>query len=689
MAEFLLELFSEEIPARMQARAAEDLLTLVTNGLKAAGLECGTARTFVTPRRLCLVIDNLPEAQPDVSEERRGPRVGAPQAALDGFLKATGLPLEACEQRDTGKGVFYFATLQKKGRATAEVLKEAVESTLAAFPWPKSMRWGTHAVRWVRPLHSILCLFGGTIIPVSFGPVQAGNTTAGHRFLSPECFTVTSFADYAAKLRAAHVILDPAERRKIIAEGAAALAVSKGVSVKADEGLLQEVSGLVEWPVPLLGTIDDAFMDVPSEVLSTAMRTHQKYFSLLKADGGLAPHFVVIANMTANDGGAQIVAGNQRVLRARLSDAKFFWDTDRKHRLESRLPALNDRLFYAGLGSVQDKAVRLSTLSGLLAASIDGADKAQAERAGFLCKADLSSDMVGEFPELQGIMGRYYALGDGEKDVVAQAIADHYAPQGPNDRCPSAPLAVAVSLADKIDTLVGFFALGEKPTGSKDPFALRRAALGIVRLILENGLRLPLRSAIKAAHGLYTVLLPRDAEIVADDLLDFFADRLKVHLRETGMRHDLANAVFALGNEDDLVRLLARVSALSAFLDSDDGGNLLVAFRRAVNIVRIEEKKDGASYAQNVQPDQLTEPEEKALFAALSEVNAGVARTLDGEDFSGAMAVLSRLRAPVDAFFDKVTVNCEMAAIRVNRLRLLSLIGTSMGMIADFSKIEG
>lgn len=690
MAEFLLELFSEEIPARMQARAAEDLKTLLIGGLKAAGLDVTQSHAYVTPRRLCLVIDDLPKSQPDVCEEKRGPRVGAPQAALDGFLNAAGISLQQCEQRDTGKGVFYFAVIHRKGRSTAEILKETIEGVMTAFPWPKSMRWGAHTVRWVRPLHSILCLFDGQVIPVTFGPVQASHTTAGHRFLSPERFAVSSFEDYRAKLRAAYVILDPAERRTIISDGTRALAEKQGLTLKPDEGLLHEVTGLVEWPVPLLGSIDDAFMDVPSEVLSTAMRAHQKYFSLLKTADTLAPHFIVVANMETADRGERIIAGNQRVLRARLSDAKFFWDSDRRKRLDSCLPALAERLFYAGLGSMADKAARLSTLSGHLATLLKTADFLSAERAGRLCKADLSSGMVGEFPELQGIMGRYYALNDGETADVALAIADHYAPQGPNDRCPSAPLSVIVSLADKIDTLTGFFALGEKPTGSKDPFALRRAALGIIRLVLENNLRLPLRPVIEMAHQQYAGILPRDAAAVTNDLLDFFADRLKVHLRERGVRHDLVNAIFSLGTgEDDLVRLLTRVSVLSRFLDSEDGSNLLTAFRRAANIVRIEEKKDGISFAQAVQPELLTASEEKDLFAALSEVSPGVAHALEQEDFSGAMTVLARLRSPVDAFFDKVTVNCETATVRINRLRLLSRIGVSMGMIADFAQIEG
>lgn len=703
MAEFLLEIFSEEIPARMQARAADDLKSMVVDGLSKNGIAFEAARAYVTPRRLVLVIEGLPQAGPDVSEEKRGPRVGSPAQAMEGFLKSTGMGVEQLEQRDTGKGVFYFAVINRKGRPTSEVLTEVVEATMAAFPWPKSQRWGANpagadphssglpaqpAVRWVRPIQSILALFDGRIVPVAFGSHKAGDLTAGHRFLAPETFRVKDFADYLDKLRKAKVMLDPVERRHAILSGAEALAAAEGLTLKADDGLLAEVTGLVEWPVPLVGSIDDRFMDVPAEVLITSMRAHQKYFSLLEADGSLAPRFIVIANMETGDGGKAVVAGNQRVLRARLSDAKFFWDTDRRHRLDSRLPKLAERTFYASLGTVADKAERIARLAANIA-ELTGADPAAAERAALLAKADLSSELVGEFPELQGLMGRYYALNDGETAEVADAIAAHYAPQGPGDSCPTAPVSVAVALADKIDSLVGFFGINEKPTGSKDPFALRRAALGIIRLVLENGLRLPLARVIFLASGHYKARLELSPSELATDLLNFFADRLAVALKEKGVRHDLITAVFSLGGEDDLVRLLKRVDALGAFLASDDGANLLIAHRRAANIVRIEEKKDGATFAGAADQALLRQDEEKALAAALAELGPAVEKALGAEDFAGAMAALARLRRPVDSFFDKVTVNADEAPLRANRLKLLALIGAAMGRLADFSKVEG
>lgn len=689
MAELLLEIFSEEIPARMQARAAEDLQRLVVDGLGKNGLTGEGVRTYVTPRRLVLVIEGLPVAGPDVSEEKRGPRVGAPEQALNGFLASSGLKLEELEQRDTGKGVFYFAVINRKGRATVEVLKEVVEAAMADFPWPKSQRWGANTVRWVRPLQSILCLFGGAVVPVSFGPISAGNVSRGHRFLAPAEFTVTDFADYAAKLAAAKVVLDPVERRHAILSQAEAAAAREGLSLRADDGLLAEVTGLVERPNVLVGTIDDKFMGVPQEVLITSMRAHQKYFSLMNGDK-LAPRFLVTSNMEASDGGAAIVAGNERVLRARLSDAAFFWDTDRKARLDSRLPKLAERLFYAKLGTMADKVERMKVLARHLTAFVGNAPAADAERAAELAKADLSTEMVGEFPELQGIMGRYYALNDGEKPAVADAIAEHYSPLGPSDTVPTAPLSVCASLADKIDSLVGFFAIDEKPTGSKDPFALRRAALGVIRLVVENGLRLPLFTLFQFAHAQFKPgTLSGDPKRVAEDLMEFFADRLKVHLKEKGVRHDLVNAVFGLGDEDDLVRMLARVDALGDFLGSDDGANLVIAYRRAANIVRIEEKKDGISYAGPADAGALVEAEEKALHAALAEVRQAANSALKAEDFAGAMAALARLRRPVDAFFDKVTVNTDQPAIRVNRLKLLAEIGAAMGEVADFARIEG
>ena len=689
MAELLLEIFSEEIPARMQARAAEDLERLVTEGLGKNGLTFEGVRSYVTPRRLVLVVEGLPVAGPDVSEEKRGPRGGAPEQALNGFLSSTGLRLDELESRDTGKGVFYFAVINRKGRATVEVAKEVIEAAMADFPWPKSQRWGANTVRWVRPLQSILCLFDGAVVPVEFGPISAGNVSRGHRFLAPADFTVRDFADYAAKLAAAKVVLDPVERRHAILRQAEDAAAREGLSLRADDGLLAEVTGLVEFPNVLVGTIDDKFMAVPQEVLITSMRAHQKYFSLMNGEK-LAPRFLVTSNMEAADEGRAIVAGNERVLRARLSDAAFFWDTDRKARLDSRLPKLAERLFYARLGTMADKVERMKVLARHLTAFVEGANAQDAERAAELAKADLSTEMVGEFPELQGIMGRYYALNDGEKAAVADAVAEHYSPLGPSDRVPTAPLSVCASLADKIDSLVGFFGIDEKPTGSKDPFALRRAALGVIRLVVENGLRLPLFTLFQFAHAQYKPgTLSGDPKHVANDLLEFFADRLKVHLREKGVRHDLVNAVFALGDEDDLVRLLSRVDALGDFLGSDDGANLLVAYRRAANIVRIEEKKDATSYAGPADAGLLGQDEEKALHAALADVRAAAGSALKAENFADAMGALARLRRPVDAFFDKVTVNTDQPAIRVNRLKLLAEIGAAMGEVADFAKIEG
>ncbi|MBB3263472.1 glycyl-tRNA synthetase beta chain [Azospirillum sp. OGB3] len=749
MPELLIEFFSEEIPARMQARAADDLKRLVTEKLAANGLSFEKAEAHSTPRRLALVIDGLPERTADVREEKKGPRVGAPEQAVAGFLKSAGLTsLDQCEQRDTGKGVFYFAVAEKKGRATAEVLAEIIPAVMGDFPWPKSMRWGTGTVRWVRPLHSIIALFGGAVLEGSFdlggaqGKLVFGNSTRGHRFLSPDAFTVTDFADYKAKLRAAHVVLDRAERKAKIKADAEALAATEGLTLSPDDGLLEEVAGLVEWPVALVGTIDEQFMDVPSEVLITSMRTHQKYFALLDQSGKMAPRFVVVANTVTADGGKAIVAGNERVLRARLSDAKFFWDQDRKTKLEDRVSKLGAITFHAKLGTVAEKVTRVQVLAAEIARAI-GADADAATRAALLSKADLVTEVVGEFPEVQGIMGRYYALGEGENPAVAEAIAEHYKPLGPSDSCPTAPVSVAVALADKLDTLVGFFAIDEKPTGSKDPYALRRAALGIIRLILENGLRVSLWSllvpnarsyiereiiarmheqlgSLHEAHKGFvkvyghnasnifseaTVSAGRDYDdpvikdinekviprydVALKELLAFFADRLKVTLRDQGVRHDLVDAVFALGGEDDLVRLLARVKALQAFVGSEEGANLLAAYKRASNIVRIEEKKDGKAYDQPVDPALLTLAEEKDLYGALSGAGETARPLLAKEDFTGTMAALARLRGPVDAFFDKVTVNAEQADLRANRLRLLSQIRATLNAVADFSRIEG
>lgn len=700
-SELLIEFFSEEIPARMQARAAEDLHRIVTTRLQASGLTFATAEAHSTPRRLALVIDGLPQRTADVREEKKGPRVGSPEQAVQGFLKSAGIDsLDQCEQRDTGKGVFYFAVTEKPGRDTAEVLSEIIPAAMAELPWPKSMRWGTSEVRWVRPLHSIIALFGGRVLSGGFdlggmlGQIAFGDTTRGHRFLAPDAFQVTGFADYRDKLRAARVVLDRAERRAKIKADATALAEAEGLTLSPDDALLDEVAGLVEWPVALAGSIDDAFMDVPAEVLITSMRTHQKYFALLDSAGRMASRFVVIANTETVDGGKAVVAGNERVLRARLSDAKFFWDQDRKSRLEDRVPALGNITFHARLGTVAQKVERIGQLAGHIA-SLTGADVEAARRAALLSKADLVTEVVGEFPEVQGIMGRYYALGQGESAAVADAVAEHYKPLGPGDSCPTAPVSVAVALADKLDTLAGFFAIDEKPTGSKDPYALRRAALGVIRLVLENGLRIGLGDLFRtaraniASNGEVVSEKNLNGDRVAADLMGFFADRLKVTLRDQGVRHDLVDAVFALGGEDDLVRLLARVTALQSFVGSEDGANLLTAYKRASNIVRIEEKKDGVSFDQPVDEALLAQAEEIELHKALAAAAVSAAPLLKAEDFAGTMAALALLRGPVDAFFEKVTVNAEQADLRVNRLRLLGQIRSTLNSVADFQRIEG
>ena len=692
MAELLLEILSEEIPARMQARAADDLKRLMCDGLKKAGLDFDNARSFVTPRRLVFVADTIPESTPDISEERKGPATDAPEKALQGFLGSIGLILEQCEKREIKGREFYFAVIDKKGTAAADVVPDVISGALASLAWPKSMRWGRNDLRWVRPLQGMVCLFGGKPLPVSFGPVVAGDQTDGHRFLSPGPITVTDFADYQDKLRAAKVLVDPAERRDLILARSAELTALEGLVVKDDPALLGEVAGLVEWPVVLVGKIDDQFMDLPAEVLVTSMRSHQKYFSCLDGEGTFANRFVVVANTETRDGGAQVTAGNERVLSARLADARFFWDADRAQTLSSRSPALKDRVFHAKLGSLDEKVDRVQALAADLASSVPGADRDKVRSAARLAKADLSTGMVAEFPELQGIMGRYYALNDGEGADVADAIAEHYAPQGPGDVCPTKPLSVCVSLADKIDTLVGFFGIDEKPTGSKDPFALRRSALGVIRLVIENDLRLPLADLFGASGAHYS---GQDGFVCRpDDLLDFFADRLKAHLRDQGVRHDLVDAVFAVekrdgGREDDLVRLLARVDALKNFLGTDDGSNLLTAYKRAANILRIEEKKDGCAYNLDVDPGRLEQEEEKVLLEHLMGVEAEILTTLTEERFADAMSVLATARPLVDAFFDSVTVNCDDAELRVNRLNLLALVRNAMDPVADFSRIEG
>ena len=696
MAELLLELFSEEIPARMQARASEDLKRLVTEKLKAAGLNFTQADAYTTPRRLALVVNGLPTAQPDVKEEKKGPRVGSPQQAIDGFLKSAGLSaLDQCEKRDTGKGEFYFAVIEKKGGATSTVLERLILEVLQDLPWPKSMRWANYGFRWVRPLHSIIFVFDGKPIAVDFKlgnfALTSGAATRGHRFLAPGAITVSSFADYHAKLRAAKVILDPAERRAEIWKQAQALAAKEGFTVRQDDALLDEVTGLVEWPVALMGRIDDAFMTLPPEVMTTTMRVNQKYFAVLGKDGKLAPRFIVTANTEADDGGKAIVAGNERVLRARLSDAQFFWEQDKKVRLQDRVAALDGITYHAKLGSVGDKVKRMQALAAVLSEKIPGGDAGLADQAAHLAKADLVSGMVGEFPELQGIMGRYYARNEGLPEAVADAIADHYKPLGPNDLCPKAPVSIAVALAEKIDSLVGFFTIDERPTGSKDPFALRRAALGIIRLILENKLRFGLRAALEQSYKGYALGSAPHSDIgaVIGLLMDFFADRLKVALKEQGVRHDLITAVFALGNEDDLTRLVARVNALQSFVESDNGKNLLAAHKRAANIVKIEEKKDGTTYDAELDPKILGEGPERSLWINLGIVQREFGMKVADERFEDAMKYVAALRPDVDAFFDKVTVNDKDPQLRANRLRLLSMINATLSAVADFSKIEG
>jgi len=718
MAKLLLELRSEEIPARKQPRAAEDLMRLMQAGLKAANLDFAAVEAFATPRRITLVVSGLPAAQPDRTEERKGPRVDAPEKAIEGFLRSADLEsLDQCERRDTPKGAVWFAVRAVKGRATAEVLPDVIMEAIRGLSWPKSMRFARQQFRWVRPLSGIVAVFEGKALDGSLDlggdALDFTDTTIGHRFLAPEPFRFTGLDEYRAALKERFVILDPAARRDRIVAGLAEQTGSLGLQVRDDPALVDEVVGLVEWPNVLVGAIDEAFMEVPPEVLTASMRSHQKYFALESADGRFAPRFALVANMAA-DGGARdrnIVDGNERVLRARLTDAKFFWDQDRTMPLADRVPALREIVFHARLGTLDQKVDRIEALAVQISKRIPGADRDRVRSAARLCKADLVTDMVGEFPELQGVMGKHYALNDGENETVAHAIEQHYAPLGPSDTCPSDPTAVAVALADKIDTLVGFWLIDEKPTGSKDPYALRRAALGIIRLIVENGIRMKLGKKFFLAARLYAESVPGMREAFEarieegatvrapaeeawrrfriEDLYEFFGDRLRVALRDRGVRHDLIRAIFALEDEDDLVRLLARVDALAAFLGSDDGANLLTAYKRAANILRIEEKRDDASYGAVPDPGLFALDEETVLHEALRTAAASTESLVAEEDFVGAMGALAALRPPVDAFFDDVTVNADESALRANRLRLLSQIRDAMGTLADFAQIEG
>jgi glycyl-tRNA synthetase beta chain len=705
-------LYSEEIPARMQGRAAEDLRRLVTEGLKAQGLEAGDAKAYATPRRLRLVVEGVPAKSPDISEERKGPRVNAPEQAIAGFVKSTGLRSikEAEVVKDEKKGDFYVVKVEKPGRAAKEIVAEVVPGVAAKFPWPKSMRWGSGRTTWVRPLHSIVCLLDGKVVKFAIEDVESGKETRGHRFHGNEIFPVSGWEDYLRTLKKNRVILDAAERAALIAEQARALAKEHKLALVEDEALLSENAGLTEWPTVLMGTFDEAFLDVPAECLMLSMKQHQKYFSLKHPrTGKLANKFLLVSNLVARDGGKQIVAGNEKVIAARLSDARFFWEQDKKKPLDEMAVALGGITFHEKLGSQKDRVERVAELSFQIAGSVDAVPE-DARRAAQLAKADLVSGMVGEFPELQGLMGRYYAQAGGIKPEIARAIELHYKPKGPSDTVPKVEegdaTAVAVALADKLDTLVGFWAIGEKPTGSGDPYQLRRAALGVIRIVLENDLRLPLVATFdKARHlidrslsgkgHLVTQTAPSSAalsgvDVRIVDLLAFFADRLKVHLRDKGARHDLIDAVFALGGQDDLALIVRRVDALGAFLTTDDGANLLAGVKRASNILRDEEKKDKTSYAgATYELKLLTENEELKLAAAIESVKQDTRGAIVVENFAGAMRALAELRAPVDAFFDKVTVNAPDPAIRANRLALLSEIRAATLNVADFSKIAG
>ena len=694
MSDLLLELFSEEIPARMQTDASKQLEEAVCKGLKEAGLTFEAAKNYSTPRRIALHVTGLPLEQSDLREERKGPRVGAPDKAIEGFLRGAGVAsIDECETRSDKKGEYYVAVIERKGGNTADVIATLVPEVVRGFHWPKSMKWGNGSLRWVRPLHSILCTLDGKVVPFDVDGIQSDDQTFGHRFHAPKAISAPTIEKYLSGLAGAHVILRRTERKAKIREEAQKLAAKAGLEVKDDPALYREVCGLVEWPVVLMGSFDQAFLDVPPEVLITAMRSHQKYFALRDPKTGeLANKFIFVANLEAEDGGKAIAQGNERVLHARLSDAKFFWDQDKKQTLESRVEKLKDIVFYDKLGTVYDKVQRVKSLARDIAPHVK-ADPDKAGQSALLCKTDLVTDMVYEFPELQGIMGRYYAL---EREIdadIADAIRDHYAPQGPSDDCPSAPVSVAVALADKLDTLMGFWVIQQKPTGSKDPFALRRAALGVVRLILENKQRIGLAQV----YGMHEGRVRNDAVIEEEEsvvdsmqsLLEFFADRMKVVLRDRGIRHDLIDAVFALGDQDDLVAIVARVEALGAFLDTEDGQNLLAGYKRAVNILRIEEKKHDEQYTGTADETLLTEPAEKALFEAIAQADTVVRGHLEREDFTGAMTAVAKLRGPVDQFFDDVKVNDDNAEVRENRLKLLSQIRASLEGVADFSKIEG
>ena len=740
MPDLLIELFSEEIPARMQARAAEDLKKRMTDGLVEAGLTYAGAAAFSTPRRLTLAVEGLLAESPTLREERKGPKVGAPDKAIEGFLRGAGLTRDQLEERDTPKGAVYFAMIEKPGRPAAEIIAEVLEATIRNFPWPKSMRWGAGSLRWVRPLHSILCQHsdenGAEVVPLEIDGIKAGNVTQGHRFMAPGEISVNGFEDYAAKLKRANVVLDPAERQAAIWQEAGNQAFARGLELVEDKGLLAEVAGLVEWPVVLLGDIDAEFLELPPEVLQTSMKEHQKFFSVKNPKTGRIEGFVTVANRETADNGATILAGNQKVLSARLADAKFFWENDlRVAKSESGMEAwtaqLSNVTFHNKLGTQAERIDRIAALAREIAPVV-GADADLAEQAAKVAKADLSSEMVYEFPELQGLMGRYYAEAAGLPQEVANACEMHYSPLGPSDDVPTEPVSVAVALADKLDTLTGFWAIDEKPTGSKDPFALRRAALGVIRLVLENDVRFSLdrffdghlvriEGALDASlpsaeiasllaeiaeHGVFGAAFRTVKESLGDlaegsfldletrvpdlsvDLLSFFHDRLKVFLRDQGIRHDVIDACIAMEGNDDLTLLVKRARALEDFLKSEDGTNLLQGFKRANNILTQAEAKDGVEYSYGADVKFAEDESEKELFAALAASEGAISSAIEAEDFAAAMGGMAALRAPVDAFFEAVQVNSDKDVVRRNRLNLLSQIRKVCGQVADLTRIE-
>jgi len=686
MPDLLIELFSEEIPARMQGKAAEDLKKLVTNAMVDAGLTYAGAAAFSTPRRLTLALEGVLAESPTVREERKGPKVGAPEKAIEGFLRGAGLTMDQLEERDTPKGAVYFATIEKPGRPAAAIIAEALEGAIRNFPWPKSMRWGAGSLRWVRPLHSILCILTNEageaeVVDLDIDGITSGNTTEGHRFMGEGRFAVTSFEDYSLKLKRNHVVLDPAERADAIWQDATNQAFASGLEVVEDKGLLKEVAGLVEWPVVLMGAIDEEFLELPPEVLQTSMKEHQKFFSVKNPKTGRIEKFITVANRETADQGATILAGNQKVLSARLADAKFFWTNDlrvAKSGMEAWTDQLSNVTFHNKLGTQAARIDRIAALSREIAPVL-GVDADLAEQAAKVAKADLSSEMVYEFPELQGLMGRYYAEAAGLPADVAATCEEHYSPLGPSDDVPTAPVSATVALADKIDTLTGFWAIDEKPTGSKDPFALRRAALGVIRLVLENGVR----------GGLVDVFAKGYEGADSADLLSFFHDRLKVYLKDEGLRHDVIDACLSMPGNDDLTLLVKRARALGAFLKTDDGENLLQGYKRANNILTQAEEKDGVEYSFGADVKFAESDEEKALFAALDQAEAAITPAMQSEDFEAAMGAMAALRAPIDAFFEGVQVNSDNDVVRRNRLNLLSRIRQICGGVADLTRVEG